>query len=306
MNKTKVDLITGFLGAGKTTLISRYLHHLDSLGISYAVIENEFGAASVDSAILGESVRELTGGCICCGQKVNFHNLILELAGEVNRIIVEPSGIFNADDFFDIMESPKVKEVCDYGLMAGVVDPASLSRMSEADQRILLSEMGCAGAIIVSHTDRLGKEAAEEATSFLAGVLPSMPVVIDAQEIDFDFLMACAPDLHPHDRDSSDHSALYRSAVLRPDGVYDEAAIRRLLDRLFSGEAGEILRVKGVLQGVSSPILINAVPGAVQLLPADGEILINMIGRGLSRSAIRAILESERLPCAKDAADTID
>ena len=295
MNKTKVDLITGFLGAGKTTLISRYLHHLDALGIRYAVIENEFGAASVDSAILGDSVRELTGGCICCGQKVNFHNLILELADEVERVIVEPSGIFNADDFFDIMESPKVKQVCDYGLMAGVVDPSSLARISEADRCILRSEMGCAGAIIVSHTDRLGKESVDEAKSFLSGLLPSMPIVLDAQEIDFDFLMTCAPELRPHERDISDHSALYRSAALHPDGIYDEAAIRRLLDRLFSGEAGEILRVKGTLQSVSAPILINAVPGEVQLLPAEGEILLNVIGRSLNRSVLRAILAEESI-----------
>lgn len=291
----KVDLITGFLGAGKTTLIRRYLHHLDSLGISYAVIENEFGASGVDSAILGESARELSGGCICCGQKVNFHNLILELAHEVDRIIVEPSGIFNADDFFDIMDSPKVRKVCEYGFMAGVVDPDSLPRMSGTDRRILASELGCAGAVLISHTDRLGKDAVREAENFLTGVLPCVPPVLDAHEIDFDFLMTCAPVFRPHERDLSDHSALYQSAAVRVRGVYNEAAVLRVCSRLFSGEAGEALRVKGLLQGESAPLLINAVPGEVQLLPGEGEILINVIGRGLNRSAIRAILNEESL-----------
>ena len=297
----KVDLITGFLGAGKTTFIRRYLQHLDSLGVSYAVIENEFSAAGVDSAILGESVRELTGGCICCGQKVNFHNLILELASQVDRIIVEPSGIFNADDFFDIMNSPKVKEVCGYGLMAAVVDPDSLSRLRAADKRILLAEAGCAGAILISHTDRLGKAAVDEAASFLRGLIPSLPPVLDAHDVDFNFLMTCTPVLHPHARDTADHSTLYQSAALRPTGAYDESGVRRLLTRLFSGEAGEVLRVKGTLMGISQPLLVNAVPNDVQILPAEGEILLAVIGRNLRRSAIRAILDEERLPCAKRA-----
>lgn len=291
----KVDLITGFLGAGKTTFIRRYLEHLDALSISYAVIENEFGAASVDSAILGESVRELTGGCICCGQKVNFHNLILELANEVDRIIVEPSGVFNADDFFDIMDSPKVKEVCEYGLMAAVVDPDSLSRMSEADKRILLAEAGCAGAVLVSHTDRLGKAAVQEAAADLSGILPSLPPVLDAQDVDFDFLMACAPVFHPHVRDTADHSSLYQSAALRAKGVYDEEGVRRVCDRLFAGEAGEALRIKGTLQGASAPLMVNAVPGEKEILPADGEILLCVIGRGLNRAAIRKILAEESI-----------
>lgn len=294
-NKSKVDLITGFLGAGKTTFIRRYLNHLDRKGVSYAVIENEFGASGVDSALLGEHVRQLTGGCICCGQKVNFHNLLLELAGRAERIIVEPSGIFNADDFFDIMNSPPVQSAAEYGLMAGVVNPAALSDMNETDRRILVAEMSCAGAILVSHTDRLGKSALPEAEAALRQILPSLPPVFDAQDANLDDLSACTPNFRPHARDLSDHSALYRSAALRPNGVYDKAAIRRLCARLFSGEAGDALRVKGTLQGEACPLLINAVPGEVQILPAEGEILINVIGRNLSRAAIREILNSESI-----------
>ena len=88
MNKklrARVDLIDGFLGAGKTTFIQKYMKYLDERGISYMVLENEFGAAGVDASILGGNVRELTGGCICCGQKVNFHNLLIELR-------IRPSG----------------------------------------------------------------------------------------------------------------------------------------------------------------------------------------------------------------------
>lgn len=79
---TKIDLINGFLGSGKTTFIHRYLPWLTARGERVAVIENEFGTAGMDTAILsqtGVQVRELSGGCVCCGQKVNFYRLLREL-----------------------------------------------------------------------------------------------------------------------------------------------------------------------------------------------------------------------------------
>ena len=82
MASTKIDLITGFLGAGKTTLIRRYTALLRAGDVSCAVIENEFGAAGVDAAVLerdGVRVRELSGGCVCCTQKLNFHDAMREL-----------------------------------------------------------------------------------------------------------------------------------------------------------------------------------------------------------------------------------
>lgn len=99
---TKVDLVTGFLGAGKTTLIARYGDWLNQKGVRFAVIENEFGAAGVDTAILSErfgNVQELAGGCICCTLKVGFHALLTQLAGQCDRVIVEPSGLFSMDAF---------------------------------------------------------------------------------------------------------------------------------------------------------------------------------------------------------------
>ena len=70
---TYLDVITGFLGAGKTTFLERYADHLRRTGVSFCIIENEFGRAGVDGAQLrqsGAQVRELSGGCVCCALKV--------------------------------------------------------------------------------------------------------------------------------------------------------------------------------------------------------------------------------------------
>ena len=294
MNKklrAKVDLIDGFLGAGKTTFIKKYMKYLDERGISYAVLENEFGAAGVDASLLGGNVYELSGGCICCGQKVNFHNLLIELAEHAERIIVEPSGVFNADDFFDIMDSPQVKEIAECGLMAGVVDPFSLAGMTDQDEAVLRSELICAGAILMSRTDRAALSVIEAAKARLKEMLPELPPVLDAGNVDFEHLMQLSPVRRTHDRMYGDHSTLFQSATVYPEGIYDAESLRRMAERLLSGEAGEVLRVKGAARAAEGFLSVNAARDDLEILPGSGPAVLNVIGRRLQRKVIRRILE---------------
>ena len=99
-----IDLITGFLGAGKTTFIRKYAEYLDSIGVTCIVIENEYGSTGIDSRILqadGITTDELFGGCICCTLKVGFHDMLYTLSDKVDRIIVEPSGVYDVSQFFE-------------------------------------------------------------------------------------------------------------------------------------------------------------------------------------------------------------
>lgn len=293
MNKplrAKVDLITGFLGAGKTTFVKKYMKYLGERGISYAVIENEFGAAGVDASLIGGSVFELSGGCICCGQKVNFHNLIIELAAHAERIIVEPSGVFNADDFFDIMDSPQVQAVAECGLMAGVVDPYSLAELTGQDAQVLFGELVCAGALLISRTDRAGSEALLAAREYLSALLPALPPVMDAASVDFDALMACRPVRRTHERLRADHSTLFQSASFTPEGLFDEPSLKRMAELLLSGCAGDVLRVKGIVRSQEGPLSVNAAGADIEILPACGAPMLNIIGRRLNRKKIKAIL----------------
>ncbi len=296
MNKNmraRVDLIDGFLGAGKTTFIKKYMKYLDERGISYMVLENEFGAAGVDASILGGNVRELTGGCICCGQKVNFHNLLIEMAGQAERIIVEPSGIFNADDFFDIMDSPQVREAAGCGMMVGIVDPFSLDGLTEQDGQVLYSELISCGAILLSRTDRADARTIEAAQEKLRAMLGGLPPVFDAREADFGRLMACGPVRRAHERMRRDHSTLFQSAVMYPEGIYDEASLRRAAQRLLSGEAGSVMRVKGTVRSEDGFLFVNAAGEDLVTGEAAEAPALNVIGRGLKRKEIRRILQEE-------------
>ena len=106
---TYLDVVTGFLGSGKTTFLAWYIRWLKKSGIRACVIENEFGRAGVDGALLkttGVTLREISGGCVCCTLKVTLHQLLGELSEHYDRILLEPSGLFCGDDLMDILHSP--------------------------------------------------------------------------------------------------------------------------------------------------------------------------------------------------------
>ena len=109
-----VDLITGFLGAGKTTFIKHYVKYLVSCGKRVGIIENDYGAINVDMMLLqdalGESVdlEMVAGGCDADCHRRRFKTKLIALGMQgYDRVIVEPSGIFDVDEFFDVLhESP--------------------------------------------------------------------------------------------------------------------------------------------------------------------------------------------------------
>jgi G3E family GTPase len=111
MNKIPVNIITGFLGAGKTTAIINLLRQKTS-DEQWAIIINEFGKISIDSQTLQSSsvagnVYDISGGCICCSAKGYFHENLTEIVntGKYSRIIIEPSGLGGVDMVSEIVES---------------------------------------------------------------------------------------------------------------------------------------------------------------------------------------------------------
>jgi len=102
----KFDIISGFLGAGKTTLIKRILNSLD-FNEKVVLIENEFGDVSVDREVLeieGFEIYDLSNGCVCCKLKGDFIFTLKQiLTQKVDRIIFEPSGIFIIGEIFDLI-----------------------------------------------------------------------------------------------------------------------------------------------------------------------------------------------------------
>ena len=113
MKKTKILIVSGFLGSGKTTFIKKFIKDSKDLEKT-VIIENEFGEVSIDGEILeseGISVREINSGCICCSLSGNFKDAINDLkkAFDPDTIVIEPSGVAKLSEIVDICQNEPEK-----------------------------------------------------------------------------------------------------------------------------------------------------------------------------------------------------
>lgn len=298
-----IDLVTGFLGAGKTTFIRRYVQWLKGKGLRFAIIENEFGQAGIDAALLqeeGASIREISGGCVCCTLKLGLHDLLLELSDAVERIILEPSGLFNGADFLDILHSPQLEGKISPGIWLGILDPHSVANLDELERRILQTELIHAGSVALSKAQLSTTQELEEAQRFVEQLLPANPPTIfseawpddgaDAERC-FSAIQAAGTCVREHTRQIIDHSLIYQSTTLRIDSNFREEQLLRILSSLGQTHFGKILRIKGFLKAdTGETFAINYAPGSISVEKTQQTLpfYINVIGKNLQRKAIKA------------------
>ena len=277
-----IDLITGFLGAGKTTFIRKYADFLRVKGESFAVVENEYGSKGIDARILsadGIDTEELYGGCICCTLKVGFHDMLLSFADKVDRVIVEPSGVYDISQFYSVMSSPELVGKCNIGNVICIVDPLRLDCLDDFSLDMLKRQVLSSGAVVFS---MVGDEADiyRERLSNLLGAdinairYSDMETIYRAGGGDSSFAA------------ESTHSATYLSTTVKPEPTPD---IKNRIAKLFrNGHVGEVLRVKGFWNGY----LVNAVDGNTEIYKCDGPEGLNVIGIGLRRKNILEVLNN--------------
>ena len=161
----KVDLITGFLGSGKTTFIRKYTDYLRRAGQKFMIIENEFGSLRVDSTLLedtgSEVIRDLAGACMCCTGFEKFRLMLLEGAKSgCDRILVEPSGIYDVDEFFNMMSIESVRECCEIGSIITIEAPDVYADTDETSY-LMFSQLLAAGHVLISKAQLFPADAVE-------------------------------------------------------------------------------------------------------------------------------------------------
>ena len=169
---TKIDIISGFLGAGKTTLIKKLLAEAYA-GEKLVLIENEFGEISIDGGFLKESgvqVSEMSSGCICCSLVGDFGEALKEVYEQFrpDRILIEPSGVGKLSDVIVAVEDT-VKDVPEMVLnsFVTVADAAKVKVYMKNFGEFYNNQIESAGTIILSRTQKLSQEKLEAAVSLL-------------------------------------------------------------------------------------------------------------------------------------------
>ena len=179
---TKIDIVSGFLGAGKTTLIKKLLKEAYQ-GEKLVIIENEFGEISIDGGFLKESgvqISEMSSGCICCSLVGDFGRALKDVKEKFSpdRILIEPSGVGKLSDVILAVENT-VKDVPDMELNAfvTVADAARVKVYMKNFGEFYNNQVETAGTIVLSRTQKLSAEKLQAAVALLREKNPTAAII---------------------------------------------------------------------------------------------------------------------------------
>lgn len=156
----KVDIISGFLGSGKTTLIKKLLESINDERV--VIIENEFGQIGIDKEIIqkdGFDIIELQNGCICCSIKLNFKDTLLKAINNFNptRIIIEPTGVGLLSEIITMINDSKLNEVLSLNSLITVVDGVNYFEYIDNFGEFFEDQIENAQIIIISKSQLIDK-----------------------------------------------------------------------------------------------------------------------------------------------------
>lgn len=178
---TKIDIISGFLGAGKTTLIKKLLSEAFT-GEQVVLIENEFGEIGIDGGFLKEAgieIREMNSGCICCSLVGDFGKSLREVVDTYHpdRILIEPSGVGKMSDVIKAVQDVQEEIDAHLNSFTTVVDVTKCRVYRKNFGEFFSNQIEYAGAVILSRTDKAKPEKVEESVALLRELNDKAPFI---------------------------------------------------------------------------------------------------------------------------------
>ena len=308
----KIYLITGFLGSGKTTFIKKYARYLLDQGLNIGILENDFGAVNVDMMLLKDlegdhcELEMVSGGCDadCHRRRFKTKLIAMGMCG-YDRVIVEPSGIFDMDEFFDILREEPLDQWYEIGSVIAVVDAGLDCGQSEAADYLLASEAAGAGCIVLSKVKNVSAEQTEAVKAHLEQAMKKVGcrrslfghiIASDWEQFteeDYQRLMNCG--YEPASYRKTDAAAAFDSLFFMNLELTAEELKERTARLFEEPGCGHILRVKGFVKAEDGRWLeLNATRREQTLaVSPDGQEVLIVIGEQLSKETIGRILKGK-------------
>lgn len=178
---TKIDIFSGFLGAGKTTLIKKLLKEAYK-GEQVVLIENEFGEIGIDGGFLKEAgveIREMNSGCICCSLVGDFGTALKEVIAkyEPQRIVIEPSGVGKLSDVIKAVQKIENEVEIKLNSFTTVVDATKCKMYMKNFGEFFSNQIEYAGTVILSRTDKASEEKIATALEIIRGLNQTAAVI---------------------------------------------------------------------------------------------------------------------------------
>ena len=301
---TKVDIVSGFLGAGKTTLINKLLDELAGEE-RVAVIENEVGEIGIDGQILernGIQVREVTNGCICCTLFGDFVTSLRDLLDqyELDRIIVEPTGVGRLSDVIKACTTAGQYHELQYNILATVVDCSKWGAFSTTFGDFFKDQVGGADVVFLSRVAASEKALIEHVVRDVARLNPGAQIISSCWESAAGGVVAMAEQGRADPAQWASQMATqnidFESWSVETGSEFTAADLQHRLAMLEnSNKAGDVVRGKGVVRaGAGRWLRFDYLPGEITVRPCAGSDRgrIVMIGSSINATALAALFES--------------
>lgn len=306
----KIDLVTGFLGSGKTTFLLKYAKFLMNQGLKIGILEYDYGAVNIDMVLLRElqgnqcTLEMLAAACDedCLARRFKTKLIAMAMSG-YDRVIIEPSGVFDMDLFFDTLRDEPLENWYEIGSVITVVE-ADLAVKAEAfEDYHLVSQAACAGSIILSKTQLVDSLVIEDTKKYIEKAAQKLhcrnynPSFIEQNWEEFGTqeytkIMNSGYHIASCDKNIAGAESEF-SSVCFLDVKPGLEAFRVKMQQLFeNSQYGNVLRIKGFIKdndGVG--YLINATSNnynIVQLSKGQGTVIV--IGSELNKNAIEGLL----------------
>ena len=296
----KVLVISGFLGAGKTTFIKAMAQRTHK---DFAVMENEYGEVNIDGDVLKDSseklnIWELTEGCICCSMKSDFAQSVLTIAGTVDPeyLIVEPTGVGMLSKVMENLSKIQYEKI---QLLSPVtiVDGRSYDHLSREYGEICIDQLKSAGTVLISKMESASREEMELLTDSIRQLSPAAQILSDHYSLQEDswFLNLLSMGISGALPEGSDFQTELQNLGLTDVSLKSPNQLLLFLNGVVSGVFGSICRSKGCLQAGDSWLRFDTVDGRYSLTGCapQPESKAVFIGKEVRRSLLREALQQE-------------
>lgn len=314
-----VYVISGFLGAGKTTFIQKLLS--EKKFDKVMLLENEFGEIGVDAAFFDKSlkVKEINNGCICCSLQGDFKEALEEIEDMgVTDLLIEPSGVGKLSDIIDV-----IKEDNDFRIVSHIciVDVKTAIKYHTNFKEYFDDQVKAANAIILSHLDVAEQNKVNDVVNMIKEL--NKDAIISNKQLNeysieqlMDLIVSggeILPDLssegdnhehehhhdhehhhhhdhehhHHHDDDDDDEDEIFKNVSIRTNYVFSEDEIKDILAKMPE----DIIRVKGYVKGKEGTLYFNYVLNEEHIYYGENrnDSLVVVIGTALDKKGLKEL-----------------
>ncbi len=311
----KIDLITGFLGSGKTSFIKKYAKYWMDAGYKIGIVENDFGAVNIDAMLLQDILGEncglemVAGACDADCHKRRFKTKLIAMGmSGYDRVLVEPSGIYDVDEFFDTLHEEPLESWYEIGNVIAIVDANLNTKMSKEAQYLLACQIANAGQIILSKTETASEDEIENTLTYLSEVMEkfrcrkhSKKKIVskswdEFEKEDFDAMADGGYIVEDYAKLWFDERKAFSSLYFMNIQMEEEKLYSALKMLMSDKECGNIFRVKGFMKTEERAkwLEFNATKKNISMKPAvNGQEVFIVIGEDLNEEKIQSYFTVE-------------